>query len=304
MDIGYRIDDRFVIQKKIGEGSFGDVYKGYDISRDLYIAIKIEKIEKTNSNKSRLDMEREIYSNLSGKGVPEILWHGIINDRKILIMTYLGPSLEDLFIFCNRKFTYKTICLIAIQIIDRLELIHDRGVIHRDIKPDNFLIGLGQNRANVFIVDFGLSKSFISNNKHIEYKNNKNFTGTYRYASIRNHNGIEQSRRDDLESLGYMLVYFAKGKLPWQGVKKSNKEERNKIIYKIKRSTSVEQLCDGLPEEFYLFLKTCRLLRFTEIPDYDYLKGIFVGLMRKFDYKYDGIFDWNIKAQKKKNEDN
>ena len=302
MDSGYIIDKTYLIEKKIGEGSFGDVYKGYDQKQKKHVAIKIEKMDKTLSNKSRLDSERDIYLTLKGTGVPEILWYGEENTRKILVLTFLGPSLEDLFVFCGRRFSLNTICLIAIQLIRRLELIHNSGIIHRDIKPDNFLIGLKENRSKIFIVDFGLSKTYINNNNtHIDYKNNKNFTGTYRYASIRNHNGIEQSRRDDLESLGYMFIYFAKGNLPWQGIKESNKVARNKAIYRKKRSTSLEFLCENLPEEFYLYIKYVRLLRFTEIPDYNYLQQIFYKLREKLpDEITSQLFDWNIIAKQKK----
>ena len=301
MDLDYKINNTYQLKKKIGEGAFGTVYKGYDTINEKYVAIKIEKIEKTMANKSRLDIEKNIYLTLSGTGVPDIMWYGVENNRKILVLTYLGPSLEDLFVFCQRKFSLNTICLIAIQLLGRLRLVHEYGFIHRDIKPDNFLIGLGENRTSIYIVDFGLSKPFIDrDNEHIKYKNNKNFTGTYRYASIRNHNGIEQSRRDDLESLGYMLIYFMKGNLPWQGIHNSDKAKRNEMIYRTKRSTSLESLCENVPEEFYLYIKYCRLLRFSELPDYNYLIGLFKNLRNKLDLDYDSsLFDWNIIARRK-----
>lgn len=298
----YDIDNirDYQIKKKIGEGSFGDVYKGENIHTGEIVAIKIEKIEKTLNNKSRLDMEKDIYLHLAGDGIPEILWYGEYEDKKVLIMSYLGPSLEDLFDFCSRSFTYKTVSLIGIQILNRLEQIHSKGIIHRDIKPDNFLIGLGKNRSNIYMVDFGLSKPFIEYKQHIKYRNDKNFTGTYRYASIRNHGGIEQSRRDDLESLAYMLVYFCKGKLPWQGIQNKDKKKRSKMICSKKRSTSLEELCNGLPEEIYLFIKYCRLLSFTDTPKYSYLRDLLTKLIKKIGKSNEIIFDWNIIAQKKR----
>ena len=304
MNIGDIINNTYIIQKKIGEGSFGEVYKGYNKDTKDIIAIKVEKNDKIKGNNSRLESEKNIYMDLIGPGVPKVLWFGDHLGIKILVLTFLGPSLEDLFVFCDKQFSLNTISLIGIQILDRLNLVHQYGIIHRDIKPDNFLIGLGDNRHNIFIVDFGLSKTFMNKNEHINYKNNKIFTGTYRYASIRNHNGIEQSRRDDLESLGYMLIYFAKGSLPWQGVQAKTKQQRNKLIFKKKRSTSLETLCKDLPNELYLYLKYCRLLRFREIPDYNYLKQLFINMKlinNHSDNNASNLFDWNIVAKKKRN---
>ena len=304
------IGNRFQLDKKIGQGSFGDVYKGKDQHTDEWVAIKIEK---TKQSKSRLDQERDIYNLVKGNGIPKIYHYESMKPNnssdnpdeptgKILIMSFLGPSLEELFDFCGRKFSIKTICMLGIQMIERLAHIHRCGIIHRDIKPDNFLIGIGKEKSKLFLVDFGLSKSYVQNHNHIQFRNDKNFTATYRYSSIRNHRGIEQSRRDDLESIGYLLIYFSQGSLPWQGVRIANKSERNQEIYRRKRKTALKDLCQNLPPEFYEYMRYCRMIRFTQEPDYSYLRDLFLQVMTQYNFEVDGVFDWNEIAIRKKAE--
>jgi casein kinase 1 len=151
--------------------------------------------------------------------------------------------------------------------------------LHRDIKPDNFLIGAGKRASKIYVIDFGLAKRYIQRDgKHIPYKENKNLTGTARYASINTHIGIEQGRRDDLESLGYVLMYFLRGNLPWQNLKANNKKEKYERIMEKKLGTSIESLCKGFPTEFTKYLAYCRNLRFDEKPDYSHCKSLFKDL--------------------------
>ena len=160
-------------------------------------------------------------------------------------MDLLGPSLEDLFNFCSRRFTMKTVLMLADQMISRIEFVHNKNFIHRDIKPDNFLMGIGRHCNKVFLIDFGLAKKYRDNRtrQHIMYREDKNLTGTARYASINAHLGIEQSRRDDMESLGYVSMYFNRGSLPWQGLKAATKKQKYEKISEKKMSTPVEVLC-------------------------------------------------------------
>jgi len=150
-------------------------------------------------------------------GVPTIHWFGSEGDYNVMVMDLLGPSLEDLFQYCGKKFSLKTTLMVADQIVSRLEAMHNLNFIHRDMKPDNFLVGKGKKQDMVFMIDFGLAKRFRDpkTQKHIPYRDGKSLTGTARYASLNCHVGVEQARRDDLESLGFIMIYFLKGSLPW-----------------------------------------------------------------------------------------
>uniref|UniRef100_A0ABI7WK01 non-specific serine/threonine protein kinase n=1 Tax=Felis catus TaxID=9685 RepID=A0ABI7WK01_FELCA len=180
--------------------------------------------------------------------------------------------------------------------ISRIEYIHSKNFIHRDVKPDNFLMGLGKKGNLVYIIDFGLAKKYrdARTHQHIPYRENKNLTGTARYASINTHLGIEQSRRDDLESLGYVLMYFNLGSLPWQGLKAATKRQKYERISEKKMSTPIEVLCKSYPSEFATYLNFCRSLRFDDKPDYSYLRQLFRNLFHRQGFSYDYVFDWNM----------
>jgi casein kinase 1 delta len=289
-----RVGNRYRLGRKIGSGSFGDIYLGTDITTAEEVAIKLECVK---TKHPQLHIEGKIYKMMhSGVGIPTIKWSGTEGEYNVLVMELLGPSLEDLFNFCSRRFSLKTVLLLADQMISRVEYIHSKNFIHRDVKPDNFLMGLGKKGNLVYIIDFGLAKKYrdARTHQHIAYRENKNLTGTARYASINTHLGIEQSRRDDMESEGYVMMYFLRGSLPWQGLKAATKKQKYERISEKKMSTSVEELCKGHPSEFVTYLNFCRSLRFEDKPDYSYLRQLFRNLFHRNGYTYDYVFDWNL----------
>ncbi|KAK2592414.1 hypothetical protein QQS21_009897 [Conoideocrella luteorostrata] len=287
------VDDRYRVEKKIGEGGFGMVYSGTDLQTEEKVALKLTHVR---DDRRPLEGEKETYDALAGGlGIPKVHWFGQECDYYVLACDLLGPSLEDLLNYCDRTLSLKTIILIADQAISRIEYIHSKGYLHRDIKPENFLMGVGRQGNILYTIDFGLAKEHQLAEGDRKYKG-RPLGGTARYASINNHNGCEQSWGDDLESLGYVLLYFVRGSLPWQGLKAATGEEKNKMIKEKKESLSGEQLCEGhLPDEFAEYINYTRSLNFDDKPDYAYLRGLLHRLFISRGFSYDNVFDWTEK---------
>ncbi|XP_074586582.1 uncharacterized protein LOC141842265 [Curcuma longa] len=287
------IGGKFKLGKKLGSGSFGELYVGVNIENGEKVALKLESLKSSNP---LLQYEAKVYALLQGEnGVPKLKWFGVCGEYNIMAIDLLGPSLEDLFNLCDRRFSLKTVLLLADQLITRVEYMHSKGFLHRDIKPDNFLMGLGR-ATQVYIIDYGLAKRYRDHQtkKHIPYRENKSLTGTARYASINIHLGIEASRRDDLESLGYVLMYFLRGSLPWQGLQAFTKKQKYDKISQKKILTPIEGLCESWPPEFTYYFRHCRSLGFEDKPDYSYLRRLFSDLYVRRGYQFDFIFDWNM----------
>ena len=213
-------------------------------------------------------------------------------------MDLLGASLGSLFSFCGKRFSLKTVLMLVDQLLHRLEFIHSKGIVYRDVKPNNFVLGVGPDGNEIlYVVDFGLAKMFVDeDNRHIPFEQ-QNFAGTAHYASLNAHLKRAQSRRDDLESLGFLLIYFLEGSLPWHGLKASSKRERRKMIGTMKLKTSIKDLCKGHPEEFEKFFDYVRSLDFADKPDYHFLRTIFRNLFRAKGYKFDWKYDWTLKRE-------
>ncbi|PBJ71694.1 casein kinase [Trypanosoma cruzi cruzi] len=298
MSLELRVGNRFRLGKKIGAGSFGEIFRGTNMQTGETVAIKLEQAK---TRHPQLAFEARFYRILNAGGgvvgIPNILFYGVEGEFNVMVMDLLGPSLEDLFSFCDRKLSLKTTLMLAEQMIARIEFVHSKSVIHRDMKPDNFLMGTGKKGHHVYVVDFGLAKKYRDprTHQHIPYKEGKSLTGTARYCSINTHLGIEQSRRDDLEGIGYILMYFLRGSLPWQGLKAHTKQEKYSRISERKQTTPVETLCKGFPAEFAAYLNYTRSLRFEDKPDYSYLKRLFRELFIREGYHVDYVFDWTLK---------
>ncbi|THG12519.1 hypothetical protein TEA_012294 [Camellia sinensis var. sinensis] len=303
-----RVGNKFRLGRKIGSGSFGEIYLGTNIQTNEEVAIKLVSAllvhvllwssllfgskkpslvmivhslvyaveENVKTKHPQLLYESKLYRILQGgTGIPNVRWFGVEGDYNVLVMDLLGPSLEDLFNFCSRKLSLKTVLMLADQMINRVESVHSKSFLHRDIKPDNFLMGLARRATQ-------REQKFDWNCKIRKYEHSPR------------HCCKEQSRRDDLESLGYVLMYFLRGSLPWQGLKAGTKKQKYEKISERKVSTSIEALCRGYPTEFASYFHYCRSLRFDDKPDYSYLKRIFRDLFIREGFQFDYVFDWTI----------
>ena len=297
--IGKIFFSKYKAIKKLGEGSFGKVYKA-EYNGDNY-AIKMENKSK---EQGLLELEATIMSYLKGPNIPFIKSYGYSGDFNVLVMQLLDKSLEDLINKYN-TFSIKTVAILGYQMVNILQYIHDRHIIHRDIKPDNFVMGAQEDNAKLYILDFGLAKKYRSSRTLVQYPyvKKKKLTGTARYASIHALEAYEQSRRDDLESVGYVLMYFLRGNLPWQGLKVRSKEDRYKKILEKKKETSSQDLCKEFPHEFFEYVDYSKNLEYEENPDYDFLRQKFLDVLKGLNEEMDYIYDWTTKSDlKKRNE--
>ena len=284
----------YKIGKKVGEGSFGVIFEGTNIINGVPVAIKFEP-RKTEA--PQLRDEYRTYKHLQGAaGIPNAYYFGQEGLHNILVIDLLGPSLEDLFDWCGRRFSIKTVAQIAMQMLTLIEDVHRHDLIYRDIKPDNFLIGRQglPDENNVHLIDFGMAKQYRDprTKQHIPYREKKSLSGTARYMSINTHLGREQLRRDDLEALGHVFFYFLKGQLPWQGLKAPTNKQKYEKIGDKKRTTPAITLCDGLPRQFAEYLDSVRSLPFDAEPAYEEYRMLFLSVLDDLGQHADDDYDW------------
>ena len=324
----------YALGPKIGEGSFGVIFQGENILNKNHIDPVAIKFEPRNSDAPQLRDEFRAYRILhDAPGIPRAYYYGQEGMHNVLIIDLLGPSLEDLFEWCGRRFSIKTTCLLAKQMIQRVRSIHEHDLIYRDIKPDNFLVSefqlncagdegealsgevdgrgyvrpsspplkmitktAGNNPNMIYMVDFGMAKQYRDprTKQHVPYRERKSLSGTARYMSINTHFGREQSRRDDLESLGHVFFYFLRGSLPWQGLKAPNNKLKYEKIGLTKQKLSPTDLLlnNKIPRQFATYLSYARNLKFEEEPDYDYLIGLMDEVLNELNLVDDGHYDW------------
>ncbi|KPA79645.1 putative casein kinase I [Leptomonas pyrrhocoris] len=345
---------RFLLSHRLGNGSFGDIFEGYDKHSRRIVAVKLER---KKARYPQLSYESKVYrvlhqppvgqsevvarpppsegsttteSNHTAPtvihqtcatnyengtvstasvsqfhpvaahpniviGIPQIYYFDSEGDYNIMVMEMCGPSLEDVFNYCHRRFSLKTVLMIADQLLHRIQYFHEKGFVHRDIKPENFVLGCRAKGHILYVIDYGLSKLYweMKKNSHIPFAEGRPLTGTARYCSVNVHRGYEQSRRDDLESIGFLFIYFLQSTLPWQGIQAKDQQLKTIKIGEKKISTPLEELCKGLPKEFLKYCQYCRALTFTQKPDYEYLRRLFRGLGKRLGFTLPSFTDFS-----------
>jgi serine/threonine protein kinase len=271
---------RFSIETLVGRGCFGEVWRGRDAETDTSVAVKFEAVRISGGMSNSLAQELQAVQMLQAfkatppQGVAAYLHSGRAGSNYCIVMELLGKSLEDCKRECQGQIPPDGAAFIAEQVVTRLEYIHSRGLIHRDIKPENFLFGVGNKIHHLYVIDFGLSNVYWDK-RHVEKRYYGAMLGTSRYASIGAHRGFEQSRRDDLEAAGHMLMYLLRGSLPWSGIRARSASESGRLVGRKKEQTPLDDLCAGFPIAFKAYLQEVRSLGFSERPDYAHLKGLF-----------------------------
>lgn len=285
-----KVAGKFTIKKKIGSGKHNEIFLVKSCTEDEFAL----KSEKNNCSRHSVLHESKVLKLLQGgAGIPSIQWAGVEAGQMMMVIELLGPTIKDLFQACNHKFCLKTILMLAEQFLNRIEFVHSKSYLHRDIKPENFLIGLGKRSSLVYLINFGLAKKFrdTKTHQHIAFKENKKPVGNIKFVSIYTHNGFEQSRRDDLIAIGYILLFLLRGNLPWQGINTPNK---NKLTADKKLSVHLDDLCAQHPVEFKHYLEYSTSLKFEDSPDYVYLRRLFKALYVSSGFEDDFLYDWSL----------
>jgi casein kinase 1 len=285
------IDGRFRLTKQIGAGSFGQIFECTNLRSGKTYAAKIE----SNVRPPQLAHEFAVYRTLSkGVNVCHLHWFGSDKSDQVVVFDLLGDSLEQIRTTCG-PLSLKSVLMLIDQMLRAIEFVHRRNFVHRDIKPDNFVMGRGPDAAQLYIIDFGLAKPYRDAQTLVHHPigTGRSLTGNARYASVNALRGLEQSRRDDMEAMGYVWVYLLAGALPWMGIAAPTPADRNRLICECKCATTFEALCDGLPGEFVEYFKCIRALEFADDPPYAMLRAMFRELAIRLGFVCDGVYEWN-----------
>lgn len=287
-------DGRFEVQDKLGEGCFGAVFLGKDKKSNSPVAVKFE--DSQCGAPGSLAMENSLLKQIGEpqrpQGFAEVFFFGKVGSFTCMVMDLLGKSLEECMEVCQGKMEASSAVLIAEQALRRIEYLHSKGVVHRDIKPENFMYGRGGKIHHLHLIDFGLSDTYFGR-RHVCQSSGNSMVGTARYCSVNTHKAINQTRRDDLEAIAHMLIYFMRGALPWSGLKGARTEkEKYEMIGKRKESIPPEELCAGMPSAFKFLLSYARALPFVERPDYERLLHIFRKAKEELEIKSDHALQW------------
>lgn len=288
------------VLERLGGGSFGEVYLGEEVESQRRVAVKIEPAHCVVQS---LLHEGKVYRKLqNGRGIPTVHWYGLHGlDFAALVMELMGPTLYRRWADCKERFSLKTVLMLADQMLEVIEHVHANSFVHRDISPNNFMLGVGDKSDRLHLIDFGHAKEilpatvFVPARRH-RFSFAQPMVGTPRFASVFTHMGLEPSYRDDMESLGYIWVYLLKGRLPWQGLRSTDQHSKMDLIAQTKCQTPIEDLCEGLPQEFLVYMNYVRNLRHLEMPDHAKVREFFRGLAATMDIEYDGKFDWTSEA--------
>lgn len=288
--------EAYSISHQIGKGAFGKLYKVSHRQDPTHpFAAKVVRLPGSATEKTT-DLEREaqiLQSLVLDPGFPRVQNYSTESNHEILVMSLLGPNLGYLHKQCEGRFSLKTVILLALQALRRIEALHKQGMLHRDIKPENLVMGGGcKDETTLYLIDFGLAVPYLDGTgKHVPFSKNGNVAGTLYYLSVFGHLGIQAARRDDLISLGYVLIHLIKGGLPWVHFP-GNMHEKIKKIFQMKSTMSHEKLCEGLPGEFVEYFKYTTSLPFFQKPNYEYLEGLFRRMLEDAKEREDGGFDW------------
>lgn len=290
-------DHKTHLLERIGGGSFGEVYLGEMINTRERVAVKIEPIGCVFQT---LLHEGKVYQKLQSiRGIPTVYWYGLHGmDFSAMVMDLMGPTLYSHWAECGERFSLKTVLMLVDQMVEIMEQIHANNVVHRDISPNNFMFGLGEKSLQIHLIDFGHAKELPNAPQFVPARHGHRFNfarslvGTPRFASVFTHMGVAPSYRDDMESIGYIWIYLLKGRLPWQGLRPAKHQNKLGLITQLKINTTIDDLCDGVPEEFAIYMNYIRNLKHLELPNYVEIRKFFRNLATSQNVEYDWKFDW------------